>query len=90
MLLEETGFSERTPLWYYLLAEAEVRQRGERLGPIGATIVAEVLIGLVARSADSIFGLGGDWDPSQLASELEMPVNANFELSDLLRLGGLL
>ena len=34
-----------TPLWFYLLKEAEVKTGGEHLGPAGAAIVAEVIIG---------------------------------------------
>src|SRR5262249_33712061 len=35
-------FDGRAPLWYYILREAEVLGRGERLGPVGGRIVAEV------------------------------------------------
>ena len=41
----EFDFSERTPLWFYVLAEAELINQGKRLGPVGTTIVAEVLLG---------------------------------------------
>src|SRR5207244_1514065 len=34
--LSEFGWSGETPLWYYLLKEAEVREGGERLGPVGS------------------------------------------------------
>lgn len=36
-----------TPLWHYVNAEAELIGDGERLGPVGGRIVAEVLIGLL-------------------------------------------
>jgi hypothetical protein len=36
-----------TPLWFYILKEAEHRGGGDRLGPVGGPIVAEVLIGLL-------------------------------------------
>ncbi|MBW8830138.1 MAG: hypothetical protein JF606_12005 [Burkholderiales bacterium] len=48
------GFDSRTPLWYYMLAEAEhARQtRGvSHLGPVASAIVSEVLVQLV-RLAD--------------------------------------
>ena len=38
----EHGFHERTPLWYYLLKEAERQGRGNRLGEVGSPIVSEV------------------------------------------------
>src|SRR3546814_15219209 len=36
---KEQGLHEATPLWYYILKEAQVREDGKRLGPVGATIV---------------------------------------------------
>ena len=36
-----------TPLWYYVLREAEVHVGGEHLGPVGGRIVAEGLLGLL-------------------------------------------
>ncbi len=41
------GLSKQTPLWYYILAEAGIRSDGEHLGPLGATLVAEVVINLL-------------------------------------------
>ena len=35
-----------TPLWYYVLKEAELLADGLHLGPVGGRIVAEVIIGL--------------------------------------------
>src|SRR5215213_1844368 len=40
-------FANETPLWFYILKEAEVQQNGERLGTVGGRIVAEVLLGLL-------------------------------------------
>ncbi|WP_214366861.1 LysM peptidoglycan-binding domain-containing protein [Pseudonocardia sp. H11422] len=76
--LQDGGFLDRTPLWFYLLAEAE-HHGGDRLGPVGSTIVAEVLIGLVRRSADSILRTPG-WTASLPALK-----PGTFELADLLR-----
>ncbi len=36
----------RAPLWFYILKEAELREKGHRLGKVGSRIVAETLIGL--------------------------------------------
>lgn len=73
--------SARTPLWFYILAEAthnrEVRKRGNRLGPVGSKLVAGVLIALIRRSEDSILKIPG-WPPAR---------NPQFTLSDLLHLG---
>jgi len=62
--------SEGAPLWLYLLAEAEVVGResapgtfhkGEGLGPVGARIVAEVLIGLLELDEKSYLGGNRNW-----------------------------
>lgn len=81
--LQNGGFLERTPLWYYILAEASAGG-GQNLGPVGSTIVADVLIGLVRRSADSIFDVPG-WRPT-----LPSAVPGTFELRDLLAFAGVL
>ena len=44
---------DETPLWYYILREAAVLEEGHRLGPVGARIVADVLIGLIDADRDS-------------------------------------
>ena len=75
--LEAGGFLDRTPLWFYLLAEAR-HHGGKRLGPVGSTIVAGVLISLIRRSTDSI--LETDFTPSLPAAK-----EGTFELADLLR-----
>jgi hypothetical protein len=77
-VLQSAGFLTRTPLWYYLLAEAK-HHGGQRLGPVGSTVVAEVLIGLVRRSDDSILRTPG-WTPT-----LPAATPGRFELADLLR-----
>jgi len=76
------GFSEHTPLWYYILAEAAAGQSG-RLGPVGSTLVAEVLIGLVRGSKDSILR-EKDWQPWLGTTP------GQFELRDLLKVAEVL
>src|SRR6185369_3675423 len=54
----------RTPLWYYILKEAQVRGNGERLGPVGTTIVSEVFVGLVEGDRQSFLSVNGrHWRP---------------------------
>ncbi|HEX8857009.1 MAG TPA: heme peroxidase family protein [Thermoleophilaceae bacterium] len=77
--LADSGWSGETPLWLYVLKEAEVRQDGERLGPVGGQIVAEVLLGIIDADPDSQRVVDPEWRPT-LPS-----VNGNFELADLLR-----
>ena len=76
-------FVSRTPLWYYILAEAK-HHGGNRLGPVGSTIVAEVLVGLVRRSKDSILSVPS-WKPS-----LPGAAPGKFVLADLLAFAGVL
>jgi len=83
-ILEDAGFLQRTPLWYYILAEASILADGRRLGPVGSTIVAEVLVGLVRRSENSILNVT-DWNPNLPSEEPD-----EFTLSDLLRFAGVL
>lgn len=83
--LEAGGFETRTPLWFYVLAEAKaLGNDGAHLGPVGSTLVAEVLVGLVRRSTDSILAQPG-WTPSLPSAE-----PGQFELADILRLAGVL
>jgi hypothetical protein len=70
-----------TPLWFYILKEAEHRGGGDRLGPVGGRIVAEVLIGLLRADPASYLSLEPDWEPILPAA------GPDFGLADLLTLG---
>lgn len=78
----ETDFLNKTPLWFYILAEAAFYSRGHHLGPVGSTIVAEVLIGVLRNSTDSILS-----DPEWRGPTLG-PTPGKFDLEDLLKLAG--
>jgi hypothetical protein len=54
----------RTPLWFYVLREADVTANGERLGPVGGRIVAEVILGLVQGDPHSYLRQDPDWTPT--------------------------
>jgi len=64
------GWSGETPLWYYVLREAEVRANGDRLGPVGGRIVGEVLIGLLDLDVRSVRFAPPDWRPAARLAEL--------------------
>ena len=51
--LTEARFTDRTPLWYYVLKEAAIQKNGQSLGAVGSRIVAETLIGLVKADRNS-------------------------------------
>lgn len=78
--LKKTNFFEKTPLWFYILAEAAYGG-GIRLGPVGSTIVAEVLIGVLRNSTYSILS-----DPDWKGPTLEGATPGKFDIADLLRL----
>lgn len=68
-ILERFELDRQTPLWYYVLKEAERFHGGERLGPVGSRILAETLVGLIRRSRTSILPSGPTggpiWGPDQ-------------------------
>ncbi|NKB33118.1 MAG: hypothetical protein GKR91_08475 [Pseudomonadales bacterium] len=49
-LLDDTNLGLQTPLWYYLLAEADVIGGNAKLGPLGSYLVADVMMGLLNNS----------------------------------------
>jgi hypothetical protein len=55
---------ENAPLFYYILKEAEFVANGEKLGPVGSRIVAEVFETILRNDPRSYLrtpGLGADW-----------------------------
>lgn len=62
--LERGGLFDRTPLWFYVLKEAEVREGGRRLGEVGSRIVAETVIGQIRQDPGSYVNRSG-WGPAQ-------------------------
>jgi hypothetical protein len=59
----KAGWRGETPLWYYVLREADVRCGGNRLGPVGARIVGEVIVGLLDLDQTSVRHAPTDWQP---------------------------
>lgn len=62
--LKDLKFHESTPLWYYILKEALVRQGGQRLGEVGSRIVAEVFFGLLLSDSNSYWSKDRNWKPT--------------------------
>ena len=75
-------FVSSTPLWYYVLREADVLGNGAQLGPVGGRMVAEVFIGLLRADPDSILNQATPFVPSL------GPAPGEFQMIDLLRLAG--
>jgi hypothetical protein len=76
--LRPLGFDVDTPLWIYILREAEVLADGRRLGPVGGRIVAEVVLGLLEGDRHSYLCQDRRWVPA-LGSD------GDFTMTDLLR-----
>lgn len=57
-------YRESTPLWYYILLEAETLMGGSALGPTGARIVAETFLGLLWHDPHSYLRSLPWWRPS--------------------------
>jgi hypothetical protein len=67
--LNSKAWSDETPLWYYLLREADLRAGGNRLGPLGGLIVAEVLISLLRADRSTYLNADPHWRPSYSSEE---------------------
>lgn len=63
--LTDGGFLQATPLWYYILKEAEVRANGNSLGEVGSRIVIETLIGQLRLDPGSYLNQDGGWSPER-------------------------
>ncbi len=57
-------FDRSTPLWYYILKEAELAVGGHHLGPAGGRIVAEVILGLLQADGGSYLNATHAWRPT--------------------------
>jgi hypothetical protein len=74
------ALENQTPLWFYLLAEAEQLAGGLTLGPTGGRIVGEVFIGLLQLDPSSYLAADPNWQPT-----LPSQVPGDFRITDLLR-----
>ena len=72
-------FSHETPLWFYILAEAEIQGNG-KLGVVGSRIVAETIVQLLFFSENSI--LQEAWEEDD---DSWLNLNGTFGMPDLLR-----
>jgi hypothetical protein len=69
-----------TPLWYYVLREAEMGG-GQQLGRVGGRIVAEVLVGLLNGDPHSFLRQDPNWKPERIPAAQRR----KFTLADLLK-----
>ncbi|MEV4320427.1 heme peroxidase family protein [Actinocrispum sp. NPDC049592] len=73
------GFDASTPLWYYVLKEAQVLGDGLSLAGAGARIVGEVFIGLLQLDSQSYLAAQPNWTPT-----LPSRTTGDFKMVDLL------
>lgn len=72
----------RTPLWFYILREADVLgKEGKHLGPVAGRIVAEVFIGLLEGDRLSYLRQDPEWKPT-------LSSTGDFTMVDLLKFAG--
>jgi hypothetical protein len=84
-LSNDPQWGGEAPLWFYILKEAELPPyNGERLGPVGGRIVAEVLVGLLQRDPNSYLYLDPRWKPGPPIAQ----VTGQFTFVDLLKYAG--
>ena len=69
-------FAASTPLWYYILAEAEAVTDSLNLGPVGGRIVTETLIGLLRADPTSYVSVYPRFQPF-LGTDLQLGSNLN-------------
>lgn len=79
-LFDQIRYSGPAPLWYYVLKEAEVKEEGKRLGPVGGRIIAEVLLGLLKGDPLSFVNVEPGWRPHLPSTEA-----GQFTMADLVK-----
>jgi len=77
------GFERNTPLWYYILKEAQVIKDGIMLGPVGTRVVGEVFIGLLQTDPNGFLIQQPSFRPTLPSAQA-----GTFKMTDLLRFAG--
>ncbi|HEY1237276.1 MAG TPA: peroxidase family protein [Solirubrobacterales bacterium] len=77
--LASAGWEQETPLWLYVLKEAEALEDGDRLGSVGGRLVGEVLVGIIDSDPESFRSVDPTWRPTLPSHEA-----GAFGIADLL------
>ena len=78
-VLREGGLEQNSPLFYYLLKEAELKGEGILLGPVGTHIVSEIIQGALEADPESYLSVvGPKWElPSwRFPTGSKRPINS--------------
>lgn len=87
-VMEQAGLLDKTPLWYYVLREAEAQERGKTLGELGSRLISETIIGQVRYDSTSYLRQEHPWSPDL---GVTLPDgSAITSISDFLRFAGVL
>ena len=82
-VLKKNGLLDNTPLFYYILKEAELKSGGLMLGPVGSHIVSEVIQGALESDPDGYLGVAGsNWK----LPEWRFPSGAKRRVNSLIRI----
>ncbi|MDQ6675644.1 MAG: heme peroxidase family protein, partial [Chloroflexota bacterium] len=73
------GLHIESPLWYYILKEAQVLGNSAHLGPVGSRIVAETFVAMLQADNGSFLTSNPSWKPTLGATV------GTFELADLIK-----
>lgn len=72
--------AHQTPLWFYVLKEAQTLGQGTRLGPLGSTLVAETLVGNLSNDHASVLhqpgSVDGRWHPQDSTANLGLTIDS--------------
>lgn len=61
---KEHNLHVESPLWYYVLKEAQIQGNGRHLGEVGSRILAEVFVGLLEADSSSFLVRRPTWTPT--------------------------
>ena len=78
-VLRKAGLGKNTPLFYYVLKEAELRADGLTLGPVGSHIVSEAIQGALEADPEGYMAMAGkQWELPlwQFPNGARRPINS--------------
>ena len=84
--VQPLGLADSTPLWFYILREAQRQHDGLQLGEVGADIVGRVFIGMLQLDRDSYLSEDPRWRPT--LPDRSGNVTGQFTIPDLLTFAG--
>jgi hypothetical protein len=62
-IIRRHKFEKDTPLWYYILKEAEALKQGSELGPVGSQLVGSVIVRALRLDPNSYLSIDPGWKP---------------------------